>query len=80
MTYVLYEWADNPMFCPAASLLALAFANNTLKEDGVQCPEDLLTLKIPHFKEALVIQWKPELLETPIFHCQVNGVIFNSEP
>ena len=49
------------MFCPVVSLLALAFANNALGGGGIQCPEDLFTLEIPHFKEALAIQWKPEL-------------------
>ena len=69
------------MFCPTASLLALAFADNALKEDGIQCPEDLSPLRyIPHFKEALAIPWKPELLETPIFRRQVSGEISDSKP
>ena len=67
-------------FCPAVSLLALAFADNALKEDGIQCAEDLFTLEILHFKEALAIQWKSELSETPIFRRQVNGEISDSEP
>ena len=33
------------MFCPAVSLLALAFADSALKEDGIQCLEDLLHLR-----------------------------------
>ena len=60
------------MFCPV-SLLILAFADTAFQEDGIQCLEDLFTLEIPHFKVALAIQWKPELLETPIFRRQVNG-------
>jgi hypothetical protein len=62
------------------SLLALAFADNAFKEEGIQCPEDLYTLEIPHFKETLAIQWKPELLETPIFRRQVKGDISHSIP
>ena len=44
------------MFYPVVSLLALAFADNALKEDGIQCPKDLFIIEIPHFKEALAIQ------------------------
>ena len=80
MTYILYERRDHPMFCPIMSLLALAFADSAFKEEGIQCPEDLYTLEIPHFKETLGIQWKPELLETPIFRQQVKGDISDSVP
>ena len=55
------------MFCLAVSLLTLAFANDALKEDGIQCPEDLFAFEIPHFTEAFAIQRKSERLETPIF-------------
>ena len=47
------------MFCPIMSLLALAFADNAFKEMGIEKPEDLFSLEIPHFKESLAIQWKP---------------------
>ena len=36
--------------------------------------------EIPHFKEALAIRLKLELLETPIFRRRVNGRIPDSEP
>ena len=60
--------------------LALAFADNALKGFGIEKPEDLFSLEIPHFKESLAIQWKPEIMETPIFRRQVNGDICNSTP
>ena len=56
-------------------LLALAFADNAFKESGIQKPEGLFSLKIPHFKKSLAIQSRPEILETPIFRRQVNGNI-----
>ena len=68
------------MFCPIMSLLALAFADNAFKEEGIQCPVDLYTIEIPHFKETLGIQWKPKLLETPVFRQQVKGDISGSIP
>ena len=80
MTYVLYEWRDNPMFCPIMSLLALAFADNAFNESGIKKPEDPFSLEIPHFKESLTIQWRPGCLETPIFRRQVNGTICDSTP
>ena len=80
MTYVLYERRDNPMFCPIMNLLALAFADNAFKELGIEKPEDLFSLEIPHFKESLSIQWKSECLETPIFRRQVKDTICNSTP
>ena len=61
------------------SLLALSFADNALKEDSIQCPEDLSPLRYT-LEEALAIQWKPELLETPIFRRQVNSEISDSGP
>ena len=70
MTYILYKRRDHPMFCPIMSPLALAFADSAFKKEGIQCLEDLYTLEIPHFKEMLGIQWKPALLETPIFRKQ----------
>ena len=66
MTYILYEQRDNPMFCPVMSLLALAFADNALKETGIEKLKDLFSLEIPHFRESLAIQWKPGCLETSI--------------
>jgi hypothetical protein len=48
-------------------LLALAFADNTFKKKGAQRLEDLYSFEIPHFKELLSIQWKPEIRETPVF-------------
>ena len=80
MTYVLYERRDNPMFSPIMNLLALAFADSAFKESGIKKPEDLFSLEIPHFKESLAIQWKPECLETPTFRRQVNDTICNSTP
>ena len=56
----MFPMNERVMFCPVVSLLALATADNAFKEDGIQRPEDLFTLEIPHFKEALAIQWKPE--------------------
>ena len=61
-------------------LLALAFADNAFKELGIEKPEDLFSLEIPHFKESLAIQWRSEIMETPIFRRQVNGGICNSTP
>ena len=61
-------------------LLALAFADNAFKESGIEKLEDLFLLKIPHFKESLAIQWRPEIMEIPIFRSQVNGDICNSTP
>ena len=60
--------------------LALAFADNALKGFGIEKPEDLFSLEIPHFKESLAIQWRPEIMETPIFRRQVNGDICDSTP
>ena len=34
-------------------LLALAFADNVFKVSGIEKPEDLFSLTIPHFKESL---------------------------
>ena len=67
MTYILYEWRDGPMFCPIMSLSALAFANNAFMEMGIEKPEDLFSLEIPHFKESLAIQWKPGCLKNTYF-------------
>ena len=67
MTYVLYERRDSPIFSPIMNLLALAFADNAFKKSGIEKPEDLFSLEIPHFKESLAIQWKPGCLETPTF-------------
>ena len=61
-------------------LLALAFADNAFKESGIEKPEDLFSLEIPHFKKSLAIQWRPEVMGTPIFRHQVNGDICNSTP
>ena len=61
-------------------LLALAFADNALKESGIEKLEDLFLLKIPHFKESLAVRWGPGVMETPIFSRQVNGDICNSTP
>ena len=68
------------MFCPVIGLLALAFVDNAFKESGIKKPEDLFSLEIPHFKEPLAIQWRLEIMESPIFHRQVNGDICNSIP
>ena len=68
-----------PIFCPVMGLLALAFADNVFKVSGIEKPEDLFSLTIPHFKESLAFQWSPEYI-TPIFRRQVNGVICNSTP
>ncbi|KAF8534000.1 hypothetical protein BDD12DRAFT_897299 [Trichophaea hybrida] len=80
VTYILYERRDNPIFCPIMNLLALAFADNAFKEEGIQRPEDLYNLEIPHFKESLVIQWKPECRETPVFRRHVDGDICDKTP
>ena len=77
MTYNLYERRDNPMFCPIMSLWALAFADNAFKEMGIEKPEGLFSLEIPHFKESPAIQWKLGCLETPISRRQVNDTICN---
>ena len=61
-------------------LLALAFADNAFKESGIEKPQGLFSLEIPHFKEPLTIQCKPECLETPVFRRQVNNTICNSRP
>ena len=68
------------MFCPIINLLAPAFTDNAFKGSGIQKPEDLFSLEIPHSKEPLAIQWKPGCLETPIFRRQVNNTICNSTP
>ena len=68
------------MFCSIISPLALAFADSAFKEEGIQRPEDLYTFEILHFRETLGTQWKPELLETPVFHQQVKGDISDSVP
>ena len=77
---MLYERRDTPIFCPVMCLLALAFADNAFKVSGIERPEDLFSLTIPHFKESLAVQWRPECMETPIFRRQVNGAICNSTP
>ena len=61
-------------------LSALAFADNVFKGSGIEKPKDLFSLRIPHFKELLAIQWRPEIMETLIFRRQVNGDICNSTP
>jgi hypothetical protein len=48
-------------------MLALAFADNAFKEEGITRPEDIYNIQIPIFRETLSIQWKPEILETPVF-------------
>ena len=50
------------------------------KESVIEKPEDLFSLEIPYFKESLAIQWRPEIMETPVFRRQVNGDICNSTP
>ncbi|KAI5789795.1 hypothetical protein FPQ18DRAFT_261175, partial [Pyronema domesticum] len=67
VTYVLYERRDSPIFCPVLNMLALAFADNAFKEEGITRPEDIYNIQIPIFRETLSIQWKPEILETPVF-------------
>ena len=56
-------------------LLALAFADNAFKISGIEKPEDIFSLTIPHFKETLAFQWSLDCMETPIFPRQVNGAI-----
>ena len=68
------------MFCPIISLFALALADSAFKEEGIQRPENLYTLEILHFKETLVTQWKPELLENSVFRHQAEGDISDSIP
>jgi integrase len=68
------------MFCPIMNLLALAFADGAFKEDGIKTPEDLFKLEIPHFKEVLAIQWKPECRETPIFRRLEGSQISETKP
>ena len=58
-------------------LLALAFADNALKDSGIKKPEDIFSLTVPDFKESLAIQWRPECMEIPVFRRQVNGAICN---
>lgn len=77
MTYILYEQRDNPMFCPVMSLLALDFADNALKETGIEKLKDLFSLEIPRFNESLAIQWTPRYLEKPIYRRRVNDPICN---
>ena len=79
MTY-FYDRRDHSMFCSIISPLALAFADSAFKEEGIQRPEDLYTFEILLFRETLGTQWKPELLETPIFRHQVKGDISDSRP
>jgi len=67
VTYVLYERRDNPIFCPILNMLALAFADRAFKEEGIWKPEDIDSLVIPDYKERLVLDWRPEVMETPIF-------------
>jgi hypothetical protein len=67
VTYVLYERRDSPIFCPVLNMLALAFADNAFKEEGITRPEDIYNIQIPIFRETLSIQWKSEILETPVF-------------
>lgn len=62
------------------NLLALAFSDNAFKEGGIQKPEDLYSLEIPSFKESLSIQWKPEIVETPVFRRQVGDNICPTTP
>ena len=47
---------------------------------GIENPEDLFSLQIPHPKESLATQWRPEIMETPIFRRLVNSDICNSTP
>ena len=62
-------------------LLALAFITvNAFKESGIEKLEDPFSLEVSHFKESLAIQWRPGIMETPIFRRQVNGDICNSTP
>ena len=67
MTYVLYERRDNPIFCPILNMLALAFTGRAFREGGIRKPEDIDSLVIPDYKERLVLDWRPEVMETPIF-------------
>ena len=54
----------------------------TAQESGIERPVDLFSLGIPHFKESFAIhgQWGPEIIEIPIFRCQVNGYICDPTP
>ncbi|RPA90956.1 hypothetical protein L873DRAFT_360229 [Choiromyces venosus 120613-1] len=80
VTYILYERRDHPIFCPIMNFLALAFADNAFMEGGIRKPEDLYSLEIPSFKEALSIQWKTEIRETPIFRRQIGDRICADTP
>ena len=75
---MLYERRDTPILCPVLNFLALAFADNAFRRPGISKPEDLFSFTIPHFKESLTIQWRPECMEPPVFCRQVNGVICDS--
>lgn len=65
--------------CPIINLLALAFADNAFKEDGITKPEDIHSFEIPHYKEPLSIQWKPDIRDTPVFHRHEKGAV-GTEP
>ena len=80
MTYVLYEWHNNPMFLPDYESFGSSFANKAFEWLGIEKPEDLFSLEIPYFKGSLVIEWKLECLKTPIFRYQVKDTICNSTP
>ncbi|KAH8145064.1 uncharacterized protein LAJ45_10975 [Morchella importuna] len=80
VTYVLYERRDNPIFCPIMNFLALAFADNAFMEGGIKKPEDLFALEIPDFKETLSINWKEDMLETPVFRRQEGTDISRTTP
>ncbi|KAI5814744.1 hypothetical protein BZA77DRAFT_389010 [Pyronema omphalodes] len=67
VTYMLYEVRNSPMLCPVLNMIALAFADNAFKEAGITRPEDIYDIQIPISLDKLSIEWKPEIMETPVF-------------
>ena len=74
VTNILYERCDNPMFCLIMSRLAPAFADSAFKGTGIEKPEGLFSLEIPHFKEPLAIQWKPGCSSQSGHNLQLYGM------